>query len=120
MNAGEDPATGILAGITCNPGGSTLITCVEDERLEFQVSILQLSLMSCTRLCPCLMKLRHVLTTLCQAIHKKGQWAEQSARDVAQDGMEVTFSEVVGMEELNDGRPRKVKNCKVSRFINCD
>jgi len=30
-----------------------------------------------------------------------------------QDGMEVTFSEVVGMEELNDGRPRKVKNCKV-------
>ena len=28
--------------------------------------------------------------------------------------MEVTFSEVVGMEELNDGRPRKVKNCKVS------
>ncbi len=30
-----------------------------------------------------------------------------------QDGMEVTFSEVVGMEELNDGRPRRVKNCKV-------
>ena len=30
-----------------------------------------------------------------------------------QDGMEVTFLEVVGMEELNDGRPRKVKNCKV-------
>ncbi|CAL5220461.1 g2482 [Coccomyxa viridis] len=65
---GEDPATGIVAGITCNPGGSTLVTCVEDERLEFQ------------------------------------------------DGMEVTFSEVVGMEELNDGRPRRVKNCKPHSF----
>ena len=32
--------------------------------------------------------------------------------------MEVTFSEVMGMEELNDGRPRKVKNCKVSRYKN--
>jgi hypothetical protein len=31
--------------------------------------------------------------------------------------MEVTFSEVVGMEELNDGRPRKVKNCKVGTVI---
>ena len=30
--------------------------------------------------------------------------------------MEVTFSEVVGMEELNDGRPRKVKNCKVRQY----
>ena len=34
-----------------------------------------------------------------------------------QDGMEVTFSEVVGMEELNDGRPRRVKNCKVGLQI---
>ena len=34
--AGEEPATGIVAGITTNPGGSTLVTCVEDERLEFQ------------------------------------------------------------------------------------
>lgn len=31
-----------------------------------------------------------------------------------QDGMQVTFLEVTGMEELNDGKPRKVKNCKVS------
>ena len=30
-----------------------------------------------------------------------------------QDGMQVTFSEVIGMEDLNDGKPRKVKNCKV-------
>ena len=25
-----------MAGVTTNPGGSTLVTCVEDERLEFQ------------------------------------------------------------------------------------
>ncbi len=35
--SGEDPATGIVAGITTNPDGSALVTCVEDERLEFQV-----------------------------------------------------------------------------------
>ncbi|BDA45843.1 Ubiquitin-activating enzyme E1 1 [Coccomyxa sp. Obi] len=65
---GEDPATGIVAGITTNPDGSALVTCVEDERLEFQ------------------------------------------------DGMQVTFSEVIGMEELNDGKPRKVKKCKAHSF----
>ncbi len=32
---------------------------------------------------------------------------------VSQDGMQVTFSEIIGMEDLNDGKPRKVKNCKV-------
>lgn len=32
--AGEDPHTGIVAGIT--PGNPTLVTTVEDERLEFQ------------------------------------------------------------------------------------
>jgi ubiquitin-activating enzyme E1 len=32
--AGEDPHTGIIAGIT--PGNPTLVTTVEDERLEFQ------------------------------------------------------------------------------------
>ena len=31
---------------------------------------------------------------------------------------QVTFSEVVGMSELNDGKPRKVKNCKVSSLCN--
>jgi hypothetical protein len=25
-----------VAGVTATPGGSTLVTCVEDERLEFQ------------------------------------------------------------------------------------
>jgi ubiquitin-activating enzyme E1 len=34
---GEQPATGIIAGITPVPDrGVTLVTCVEDERLEFQ------------------------------------------------------------------------------------
>lgn len=33
--AGEEPFMGIVAGIT--PGPTTLVTCVEDERLEFQV-----------------------------------------------------------------------------------
>ena len=32
--AGEDPHTGIVAGIT--PGNPTLVTTAEDERLEFQ------------------------------------------------------------------------------------
>lgn len=32
--AGEEPHTGIVAGIT--PGNPTLVTTVEDERLEFQ------------------------------------------------------------------------------------
>ena len=44
--AGENPATGIVAGITCNPGGSTLVTCVEDERLEFQVSTQKVDMLS--------------------------------------------------------------------------
>jgi len=34
---GEQPATGIVAGVTPIPErGATLVTCVEDERLEFQ------------------------------------------------------------------------------------
>ena len=32
--AGEEPATGIIASII--PGNPTLITCVDDERMEFQ------------------------------------------------------------------------------------
>jgi hypothetical protein len=34
LPAGEEPHTGIIAGIT--PGNPTLVTTVEDERLEFQ------------------------------------------------------------------------------------
>ncbi|KAK9827310.1 hypothetical protein WJX81_003279 [Elliptochloris bilobata] len=63
---GEEPVSGIVAGIT---GGSpTIVTCVEDERLEFQ------------------------------------------------DGQLVTFTEVVGMTELSDGKPRRIRNCKAHSF----
>ncbi|XP_044321962.1 ubiquitin-activating enzyme E1 3-like isoform X1 [Triticum aestivum] len=63
---GEDPHTGIIASISNdNPA---LISCVDDERLEFQ------------------------------------------------DGDLVVFSEVHGMTELNDGKPRKVKNARPFSF----
>ena len=38
--AGEEPVTGIVAGVTQSPG-TTIISCVEDERLEFQVPLLE-------------------------------------------------------------------------------
>lgn len=63
---GEDPHTGIIASISNdNPA---LISCVDDERLEFQ------------------------------------------------DGDLVVFSEVRGMKELNDGKPRKIKNARPYSF----
>ncbi|XP_077217611.1 ubiquitin-activating enzyme E1 1-like [Tasmannia lanceolata] len=63
---GEDPHTGIIASISNdNPA---LISCVDDERLEFQ------------------------------------------------DGDLVVFSEVHGMTELNDGKPRKVRNARPYSF----
>ncbi|GMJ08899.1 ubiquitin activating enzyme 2, ARABIDOPSIS THALIANA UBIQUITIN ACTIVATING ENZYME 2 [Hibiscus trionum] len=63
---GEDPHTGIIASISNdNPA---LVSCVDDERLEFQ------------------------------------------------DGDLVVFSEVHGMTELNDGKPRKVKSAKPYSF----
>ncbi|KAJ7959864.1 putative Ubiquitin-activating enzyme E1 [Quillaja saponaria] len=63
---GEDPHTGIIASISNdNPA---LISCVDDERLEFQ------------------------------------------------DGDLVMFSEVHGMTELNDGKPRKIKNARAYSF----
>lgn len=63
---GEDPHTGIIASISNdNP---PLVTCVDDERLEFQ------------------------------------------------DGDLVLFSEVHGMSELNDEKPRKVINAKPYSF----
>lgn len=64
---GEDPHTGIIASISNdNPA---LVSCVDDERLEFQ------------------------------------------------DGDMVVFSEIHGMNELNDGKPRKVKNCRPYSFF---
>ncbi|GJM88192.1 hypothetical protein PR202_ga04225 [Eleusine coracana subsp. coracana] len=63
---GEEPHSGIIASISNdNPA---LVSCVDDERLEFQ------------------------------------------------DGDLVVFSEVVGMPELNDGRPRKIKNARPYSF----
>ncbi|KAJ6831066.1 ubiquitin-activating enzyme E1 1-like [Iris pallida] len=64
---GEEPHTGIIASISNdNPA---LVSCVDDERLEFQ------------------------------------------------DGDLVVFSEVKGMLELNDGKPRKVKNARPYSFM---
>ncbi|RRT85594.1 hypothetical protein B296_00002973 [Ensete ventricosum] len=63
---GEEPHTGIIASI-CNDNPA-VISCVEDERLEFQ------------------------------------------------DGDLVVFSEVEGMTELNDGKPRKIKNARPFSF----
>ncbi|KAL5720963.1 E1 ubiquitin-activating enzyme [Ranunculus cassubicifolius] len=63
---GEEPHSGIIASISNdNPA---LVSCVDDERLEFQ------------------------------------------------DGDLVVFSEVKGMTELNDGKPRKVKNARPYSF----
>lgn len=63
---GEDPHAGIIASISNdNPA---LISCIDDERLEFQ------------------------------------------------DGDLVVFSEVHGMTELNDGKPRKVTNARPYSF----
>ncbi|KAK8697978.1 hypothetical protein V6N13_114110 [Hibiscus sabdariffa] len=59
---GEEPHTGIIASISNdNPA---LVSCVDDERLEFQ------------------------------------------------DGDLVVFSEIQGMTELNDGKPRKIKSAR--------
>jgi ubiquitin-activating enzyme E1 len=63
---GEEPHTGIVASIS--NGNPALVSCVDDERLEFQ------------------------------------------------DGDLVVFSEVVGMHELNDGRPRRIKNARPFSF----
>ncbi|XP_019234013.1 PREDICTED: ubiquitin-activating enzyme E1 1-like isoform X2 [Nicotiana attenuata] len=63
---GEEPHTGIIASISNdNPA---LVSCVDDERLEFQ------------------------------------------------DGDLVVFSEVRGMTELNDGKPRKIRSARPYSF----
>ena len=57
---GEDARTGIIASISITTDNRTMVSCVDDERLDFQ------------------------------------------------DGDLVVFSEVQGMTELNDGKPRTV------------
>uniref|UniRef100_M4DP97 E1 ubiquitin-activating enzyme n=2 Tax=Brassica campestris TaxID=3711 RepID=M4DP97_BRACM len=63
---GEEPHTGIIASISNE--NQAFISCVDDERLEFQ------------------------------------------------DGDLVVFSEVEGMTELNDGKPRKIKSARPYSF----
>ena len=63
---GEEPQVGIVSSISSS--SPALVTCVEEERLEFQ------------------------------------------------DGDLVMFKEVEGMSELNDGKPRRVKNVKAYSF----
>ncbi|XP_038718475.1 ubiquitin-activating enzyme E1 1-like isoform X2 [Tripterygium wilfordii] len=64
---GEEPHTGIIASISNdNPA---IVSCVDDERLEFQ------------------------------------------------DGDLVVFSEVHGMTELNDGKPRRIKSARPYSFV---
>ncbi|XP_078159834.1 ubiquitin-activating enzyme E1 1-like isoform X1 [Carex rostrata] len=64
---GEEPRTGIIASISNdNPA---LVSCVDDERLEFQ------------------------------------------------DGNYIVFSEIKGMTELNDDKPRKIKMTRAYSFI---
>ncbi|KAI8574049.1 hypothetical protein RHMOL_Rhmol01G0324500 [Rhododendron molle] len=63
---GEEPHTGIIASVSNDD--SALVSCVDDERLEFQ------------------------------------------------DGDLVMFSEIRGMTELNDGKPRKIKNARPYSF----
>ncbi|XP_062172373.1 ubiquitin-activating enzyme E1 1 isoform X2 [Alnus glutinosa] len=63
---GEEPHSGIIASISND--NAALVSCVDDERLEFQ------------------------------------------------DGDLVVFSEVHGMTELNDGKPRKIKNSRAYSF----
>ncbi|CAE6088382.1 unnamed protein product [Arabidopsis arenosa] len=63
---GEEPHSGIIASVSNENSG--FVSCVDDERLEFE------------------------------------------------DGNLVVFSEVEGMTELNDGKPRKIKNVKPFSF----
>uniref|UniRef100_A0A1D1Y6H3 E1 ubiquitin-activating enzyme n=2 Tax=Anthurium amnicola TaxID=1678845 RepID=A0A1D1Y6H3_9ARAE len=63
---GEEPHTGIIASISND--SPAIVSCVDDERLEFQ------------------------------------------------DGDLVVFTEVEGMTELSDGKPRKVKNARPYSF----
>ncbi|CAN8256966.1 unnamed protein product [Cochlearia groenlandica] len=64
---GEEPHTGIIASISNE--NQAFVSCVDDERLEFQ------------------------------------------------DGDLVVFSEVEGMTEINDGKPRKVKSARPYSFL---
>ena len=55
--AGEEPHTGIIAGIT--DGIPSVVTCVEDERLQFQV---------------CLREIQQVRGDVCQTLAPMFRW----------------------------------------------
>lgn len=124
--AGEEPHSGIVAGIT---GGSlTIVTCVEDERLEFQVCAQGVQDYfrgpECEYMCfagkyNCLTRV--LMYTVQMMGYKRVSTIKfwiwlfvfNHVYTVRQDGQLVTFAEVIGMTELNDGKPRRVRNCKV-------
>ena len=92
IDTGEDPFMGIVAGII--PGLTTLVSCVEDERLDFQASTDRTGAMPCrnvpmesSQVPPCLSAL--------------------------QDGQQVAFTEVKGMPEISGGKAHRIRNCKV-------
>jgi len=93
--SGEEPHTGIVASISSDQ--PAMVTCVEDERLEFQVSTHQ----SRVDLDKGLMAGWILFSRRCLYCH------------AIKDGELVTFSEVQGLPLLNDHAPIKVKNCKV-------
>lgn len=113
---GEEPHSGIVASV--ERGSPALVTCIDDERLEFQVGRDGHSSRS---RCRCL--------GICCACAPLTGAAACSVRPVPnrscplawlpQDDQLVTFTEVVGMQELNSHKPIRVSNCKVRRGQGC-
>ena len=87
LPSGEEAATAIIASIL--PGNPTLITCVDDERMDFQASLPLQATEAAAGVCAAMTYLP------------------------LQDGQLVTFSEVVGLPGLNDKKPRQIQNVKV-------
>jgi hypothetical protein len=107
--AGEEPHSGIVASITT--GAHPIVTCVEDERLEFQVCVYELLMPRRGGAQSLQAAQPHDKSTLHGTASK--QVTSSTASRTVQDGELVTFSEVVGMTQLNGHKPIRVKNCKV-------
>lgn len=157
--AGEEPHSGIVASVSSsNPA---IVTCVEDERLEFQVcgwgrntdkrhmsytngqraaqalARSQPPWLSDLGVCAMLLHasngqhggvvgwfrcfvvtflsgwLWYSCIDLCVMFHACIQLMLPACSLQCQDGELVTFAEVVGMTQLNNGKPIRIKNCKV-------
>ncbi len=171
IHAGEEPGTGIVSGVTQSES-TTIVSCVEDERLEFQVlcsgfrasrsqepaQALHTGLCGssvwhrneaccCTasfhrrsaRLMPVTAALRVARSHCCRvSVTQPCSWVRTMRRHsrasrrgllakppygsdpehvpacTLQDGQLVTFTEVEGIPQLNDGKPRRVRNVKVA------